>query len=114
LSLSEKLARYLIMNMSQCVGDKERNTSSDLQEKVINVVVETLKVDRNKVSPEDRFVEDLGADSLDQVELVMAFEAAFDCEIPQEEAEKITSVSQAVAYLGKALEGQSGFKEKSH
>lgn len=101
------------MTMSRGVGDKDKNNSLDLQEKVINVVLETLKVDRNKISPEDRFVEDLGADSLDQVELVMAFEAAFDCEIPQEEAEKITSVSQAVAYLEKALQGHSA-KEKSN
>lgn len=92
--------------MSQGVGEKNKGNSSDLQEKVINVVVETLKVDRNKVSPEDKFVEDLGADSLDQVELVMAFEAAFDCEIPQEDAERITSVSQAVAYLKKSLESK--------
>lgn len=93
--------------MSQSVGEKNKVNGTDLQEKVINVVMETLKVDRDKISADDRFVEDLGADSLDQVELVMAFEAAFDCEIPQEEAEKITSVSHAVAYLKRILEEKS-------
>jgi acyl carrier protein len=62
-------------------------------------VVEQLDVNADEVTPEASFVEDLGADSLDQVELVMAFEEEFDIEIPDEEAEKITTVQAAVTYI---------------
>jgi acyl carrier protein len=77
------------------------NDKVAIQEKVIHLVAETLKIDQIKVFPEAKLVEDLGADSLDQVELIMALEAAFDCEIPQEDAEKITSISQIVEHLYK-------------
>ncbi len=75
----------------------------NIQEKVMQLVSETLKIDSSKIFAEAKFVEDLGADSLDQVELIMALEAAFDCEIPQEDAEKIASVSDVVQYLQKIL-----------
>ena len=72
---------------------------SDVLEKVKKVVVEQLSVDESAVTPEANFVSDLGADSLDIVELVMAFEEAFGCEIPDEEAEKIATVQDAVNYI---------------
>ena len=68
-------------------------------EKVKKVVVEQLSVDESIVTPEASFTADLGADSLDTVELVMAFEEEFGCEIPDEEAEKITTVQDAVNYI---------------
>ena len=77
------------------------NDKVAIQEKVMSLIAETLKIDQTKVFPEAKLVEDLGADSLDQVELIMALEAAFDCEIPQEEAEKITSSAQIVDHLHK-------------
>ncbi|MFQ5742360.1 MAG: acyl carrier protein [Acidobacteriota bacterium] len=69
------------------------------QEKVKKIIVEQLGVDEDEVTPEASFVDDLGADSLDTVELVMAFEEEFDLEIPDEDAEKITTVHDAVAYI---------------
>ena len=68
-------------------------------EKVRKVVIEQLSVDEALVTPEASFTGDLGADSLDTVELVMAFEEEFGLEIPDEEAEKIQSVGQAVDYI---------------
>lgn len=72
-----------------------------VSEKVKQIVSEQLGVDEGEVTPTASFVDDLGADSLDQVELVMAFEEAFDLEIPDEEAEKIRTVQDAVDYIGK-------------
>ncbi|MGN7612801.1 acyl carrier protein [Magnetococcales bacterium HHB-1] len=72
---------------------------SDIATRVSKIVVEQLGVDSDQVSLESHFVDDLGADSLDNVELVMAFEEEFGCEIPDEEAEKITTVQQAVSYI---------------
>ena len=66
---------------------------------VRELVIEQLGVSEDEVTPEARFIEDLGADSLDTVELVMAFEEKFDVEIPDEDAEKITTVGEAIAYL---------------
>jgi acyl carrier protein len=68
-------------------------------EKVKQIIVEQLGVDENQVDPNASFVDDLGADSLDIVELVMAFEEAFDIDIPDEDAEKITTVKQAIDYI---------------
>ncbi|MGQ9532635.1 MAG: acyl carrier protein [Desulfotomaculales bacterium] len=68
-------------------------------ERVKNIIVEQLGVDEDEVTPEASFVEDLGADSLDIVELVMAFEEEFDMEIPDEDAEKIRTVGDAVKYI---------------
>ena len=68
-------------------------------EKVKQIIVEQLGVDENQVDPSASFVDDLGADSLDIVELVMAFEEAFDLDIPDEDAEKIQTVKQAVDYI---------------
>ena len=70
-----------------------------VQERVRDIIVEQLGVDADEVTAEALFVEDLGADSLDTVELVMAFEEEFDIEIPDEDAEKITGVKDAIAYI---------------
>ncbi len=72
-----------------------------VEEKVKSIIVEQLGVDANEVTPEASFVDDLGADSLDTVELVMAFEEAFNIEIPDEAAEKIQKVKDAVEYIEK-------------
>jgi len=72
---------------------------STIEERVSKVVVEQLGVKEEEVSPESSFVDDLGADSLDTVELVMALEEEFECEIPDEDAEKITTVQQAIDYI---------------
>ena len=70
-----------------------------VEEKVKQIIVEQLQVDEAEVTPNASFQEDLGADSLDVVELVMQFEEAFDLEIPDEDAEKITRVKEAVEYI---------------
>ena len=70
-----------------------------VEEKLKQIIVEQLGVDEAEVTSSASFVDDLGADSLDIVELVMAFEEAFDLEIPDEDAEKITTVQQAVDYI---------------
>jgi acyl carrier protein len=71
----------------------------DVEARVKEIIVEQLGVNADEVQNESSFVDDLGADSLDTVELVMALEEAFDCEIPDEEAEKITTVQQAIDYV---------------
>ena len=70
-----------------------------IDEKVKQIIVEQLGVDEAEVTPNASFVDDLGADSLDTVELVMAFEEAFEIEIPDEDAEKIRTVQDAVSYI---------------
>lgn len=70
-----------------------------LEDKVREIIVEQLNVDPGQVSPEASFIDDLGADSLDTVELVMAFEEQFEIEIPDEDAEKIMSVGSVINYL---------------
>jgi len=72
-----------------------------VQDKVKQIIVEQLNVEEGEVTPNASFVDDLGADSLDRVELIMAFEEAFDIEIPDEEAEKIKTVQNAVDYIEK-------------
>ena len=72
-----------------------------VEDKMIDIIVEQLSVDREKVVPGASFVDDLGADSLDLVELIMAMEEEFDVEIPDEEAEKITTVQNAIDYVAK-------------
>jgi len=78
---------------------EERNPMSSIEERVKKIVVEQLGVKEEEVTPNASFVDDLGADSLDTVELVMALEEEFECEIPDEDAEKITSVQQAIDYV---------------
>lgn len=72
---------------------------SDIEERVKKIIVEQLGVSADEVTERASFVDDLGADSLDTVELVMALEEEFECEIPDEEAENITTVKQAIDYV---------------
>jgi acyl carrier protein len=72
-----------------------------VESKMIDIIVEQLSVDRDKVVSGASFVDDLGADSLDLVELIMAMEEEFDVEIPDEEAEKITTVQDAINFVSK-------------
>ena len=77
---------------------------SSIAEKVTKIIVEKLGVDESEVTPEASFTNDLGADSLDTVELIMEFEKEFDLSIPDEQAEEIQTVGQAITYLEKAKE----------
>jgi acyl carrier protein len=77
--------------------------ADDSQQKVIDLIVEQLGVDADNVTPDAHFIDDLAADSLDTVELVMAFEEEFDLEIPDEDAEKLETVGNAIDYLNKRL-----------
>lgn len=77
---------------------------SSVEERVKQIVVEQLGVSEDEVSGDSSFVDDLGADSLDTVELVMALEEEFNCEIPDEEAEKIATVQQAIDYINSHTE----------
>jgi acyl carrier protein len=70
-----------------------------IEEKVTEIVVDKLGVAEDQVTPSAKFIEDLGADSLDQVELVMALEEEFGCEIPDEDAEKLVSVADAISFV---------------
>jgi acyl carrier protein len=72
---------------------------SDIEERVKKIVVEHLGVEEAKIQGDSKFIDDLGADSLDTVELVMAFEEEFGCEIPDDAAEKIVTLKDAVTYL---------------
>ncbi len=73
---------------------------SDVAERVKKIVIEHLGVDETKVTESASFIDDLGADSLDTVELVMAFEEEFGCEIPDDAAENILTVKDAITYIG--------------
>ena len=72
---------------------------SEIESQVKQIVVDHLGIDESKVTPQSKFIDDLGADSLDTVELVMAFEEEFGCEISDEVAEKIVTVKDAVEHL---------------
>lgn len=78
---------------------------ANVAERVKKIIVERLGVDEAQVTPEASFTNDLGADSLDTVELIMEFEKEFDISIPDEEAENIQTVGQAITYLESNLEG---------
>ena len=77
---------------------------SDVQNRVTKIVVEHLGVDESKVTSDASFIDDLGADSLDIVELVMAFEEEFGVEIPDDQVENITTIGQAVTFIEKNAE----------
>ena len=78
-------------------------SDNSIEEKVRSIIVDQLGVESDKVTADAKFIEDLGADSLDTVELVMAFEENFDIEVPDEEAEKLQSVADVVAYIEKEI-----------
>ena len=75
---------------------------SEIESKVKDIIVEQLNVTPDQVTTDAKFIDDLGADSLDTVELVMAFEEEFDIEVPDEEAEKLQSVQDVIAYVESA------------
>ena len=77
---------------------------SDIEDRVKKIVAEQLGVKEDEITKEASFIDDLGADSLDTVELVMALEEEFDCEIPDEQAEGITTVQQAIDYVNNNAE----------
>ena len=81
------------------MGKEAGKSMATVDERVKKIIGEQLGVEEDEVTPEASFVEDLGADSLDTVELVMALEEEFETEIPDEEAEKITTVQQAIDYI---------------
>ena len=76
---------------------------SEVAEKVKDIIVDKLNVEKSEVTNEASFTNDLGADSLDTVELIMEFEKEFDLQIPDDQAEKITNVGEAVAYIEEAV-----------
>jgi acyl carrier protein len=82
---------------------EEKPEMSNIDERVKKIVIEQLGVKEDEVNNGSSFVDDLGADSLDTVELVMALEEEFECEIPDEEAEKITTVQKAIDYVSAHL-----------
>ena len=81
-----------------------KNLMADIEQKVKDIIVDQLNVTPDQVNTDAKFIDDLGADSLDTVELVMAFEEEFDVEVPDEEAEKLQSVADVVAYIENAGE----------
>src|SRR5207302_3170328 len=91
--LSERL---VLTSLSE---EQKRMPDPEIEQKVKQIIVDELGVDENEVTPNARFIDDLGADSLDTVELVMRFEEEFGIEIPDEDAEKIQSVRDAYNYI---------------
>jgi acyl carrier protein len=83
----------------RALNSQHEEHMDNLEEKVKDIIVEELGVERDKLTSEASFMEDLGADSLDTVELVMAFEKEFDIDIPDEDAEKMRTVGDAMNYL---------------
>jgi acyl carrier protein len=90
----------------RAINDRGGTGMASVEERVKQIIVEQLGVDEAEVTPTASFVDDLGADSLDQVELVMAFEEAFGIEVPDEDAEKMTTVKDAVEYIDKHAKGK--------
>jgi acyl carrier protein len=97
----EILRRRVSASTVTRAASSERRFRMAVEEKVKQIIVEQLQVDEAEVTPGASFQEDLGADSLDVVELVMQFEEAFDIEIPDEDAEKIKTVKDAIDYIEK-------------
>ncbi|MCS7238553.1 MAG: acyl carrier protein [Thermoguttaceae bacterium] len=86
---------------------------SKIAEKVMDIIAEELGVSRSEITPESHFINDLGADSLDQIELVMALEDAFQISIPEEVAEKIQTVGQAIEHIERAVLSSQESKEQA-
>lgn len=84
--------------MVECSEPLEERMS-DIQDRVKKIIIDQLNVEEEQVTPTAHFVEDLGADSLDNVEMVMAFESEFELEIPDEDTERITNMQEAVSYI---------------
>src|SRR5579864_4328965 len=104
LHIFTRTVRLYVSNQEVAVGGIRMAAGEKLKEiteKVKQIIAEQLGVEESEVTPSASFVDDLGADSLDQVELVMALEEAFDLEIPDEDAEKMRSVQDAIDYIDK-------------
>lgn len=86
---------------------------SKVAEKVMDIIAEELGVSRSEITPESHFINDLGADSLDQIELVMALEDAFQISIPEEVAEKIQTVGQAIEHIERAVASAQESKQQA-
>ena len=97
------IGSYIITNIEKCSinqgGELETMSSEEVFDKVKEIIVEQLGVAENSVTEEASFIDDLGADSLDIVELIMALEEEFDIEIPDSDAEKVVTVSDVVDYI---------------
>ncbi len=87
---------------------------NEIQKKLIEITSKALNVEEDKVTLDSDFVRDLGADSLDRVELVMAIEAAFKIEIPEDDSSMILTVNDAIKYIEKKSQEQSGVKQKEN
>jgi acyl carrier protein len=86
-------------NCSSMNNEGNQMSEANINTRVVKIVSEQLGIEESKIMPESSFVDDLGADSLDTVELVMAFEEEFDVEIPDEDSRKITTVSDVLDYI---------------
>jgi len=93
--------RGVIVTWRKTREERKHMAEGSVDERVKQIIVDELGVDEAEVTPNARFIDDLGADSLDTVELVMRFEEEFNIEIPDEDAEKITSVRDAIEYIEK-------------
>ena len=100
--MSNNIEEKILNDEDKIIKIDEEKTLK-IEQRIITTVAETLRIDQNNISLESKFVDDLGADSLDLVELMMAIEAAFNCDIPDEEAGKILTVSDAVKYVEKHI-----------
>jgi len=96
---------HKMLYFNDAITGRDQAHMSDIADQVKKIVVEHLGVDEAKVTLEASFIDDLGADSLDTVELVMAFEEAFGVEIPEDAAEKISTVKDAIDYIEKQKAG---------
>ena len=96
-----RLVTSINIKREEFISDRlaEENAMSNIDERVINIVAEQLNVKKEEIKLDSSFVDDLGADSLDTVELVMALEEEFEAEIPDEDAEKIVTVQNAIDYI---------------
>jgi acyl carrier protein len=99
--------QYIRCNDTLLVSRRIDKVAASVMERVKDIVADNLGVDREKITPETSFVNDLGADSLDTVELVMELEEEFDINIPDDAAEKIQTVGQAVQYIESGINGKS-------
>ena len=103
LGRSSFVAQASPVTLSRALAPRAAITMDEVEDKVKSIIAEQLGVEASSVTPDASFTEDLGADSLDAVELIMAIEEAFDIEIPDEDAEKLETVGNAIDYLNKRL-----------
>jgi acyl carrier protein len=103
LPLDNLMVDSKIQQLSENERNRRRSYMSDTQERITVIIVDLLGVEEDQVVPEARFREDLEADSLDLVELIMAFEEEFGGEISDEEAQKITTVGEAIKYIDERM-----------